>query len=336
MRPNDLARAVAFAIKSKLPILIKGAPGIGKSDIVASACKEAGADLIISHPVVSDPTDYKGLPFPSEDCKEAVFLPFGELNRIINADKPTVFFLDDLGQAPMSVQAAAMQLILARRVNGHKVSNHVVFIAATNRREDRAGVSGILEPVKSRFAAIVELTPDLDDWVAWARENNMPPELISFIRFKPTLLHDFKPTGDITNTPCPRTVAYVGKIINANPPEGVLYGLVEGAAGSGFAAEFNAYLTMYSKIPKLEDFISKPDTLDVPKNPGELYAYSGFITANLTTKNIPQLMKYINRMPKEFSVLIMKDVTLGKNSVVTNTKEYAEWLSANASLINSD
>ena len=68
-------------------------------------------------------------------------------------------FLDDLGQAPMSVQAAAMQLILARRINGFKISDKVIFMAATNRREDKAGVTGILEPVKSRFAWIVELVP---------------------------------------------------------------------------------------------------------------------------------------------------------------------------------
>ncbi len=43
-----------------------------------------------------------------------------------------VCLLDDLGQAPPAVQAAAMQLLLARRVNGHAVSDHVTFLAATN------------------------------------------------------------------------------------------------------------------------------------------------------------------------------------------------------------
>ncbi len=76
----------------------------------------------------------------------------------MTATKLTACFIDDLGQATPAVQAAAMQLILARTLNGHRVSDHVVFIAATNRRTDRAGVSGILEPVKSRFATLVELT----------------------------------------------------------------------------------------------------------------------------------------------------------------------------------
>ncbi len=161
----------------------------GKSDLVAQACNDAGADLIINHPAVSDPTDYKGLPFPVADKDEATFLLLGDLLKLINADSPTLFFLDDLGRAPASVHSAVMQLILARRVNGHKVSEHVVFLAATNRREDKAGVMGILEPVKSRFAAIVELEVDADDWVAWAFREEMPAELIASGGISKTELH---------------------------------------------------------------------------------------------------------------------------------------------------
>ena len=92
-----------------------------------------------------------------------------------------------------------MQLILARCINEHKLSPYVTFIAATNRREDKAAVSGLLEPVKSRFAAIVELEVSPDDWVIWALNNNMPTELIAFIRFRPDLLDNFQPSKDIVS-----------------------------------------------------------------------------------------------------------------------------------------
>ena len=39
-------------------------------------------------------------------------------------------------------------------------SDQVTFIACTNRKTDMAGVTGILEPVKSRFISISELTRD--------------------------------------------------------------------------------------------------------------------------------------------------------------------------------
>jgi len=61
--PKQLAELLSAMIPARLPVLITGAPGIGKSDIVAQAAQQAQADLLISHPVVEDPTDAKGLPY---------------------------------------------------------------------------------------------------------------------------------------------------------------------------------------------------------------------------------------------------------------------------------
>lgn len=329
MRPKLLKEAILFSIEHNLPGLIKGAPGIGKSDIVAQACKEAGAELIISHPVVSDPTDYKGLPYPNPNGKEANFLPFGELNKLIKADKKTVFMLDDLGQAPMAVQASAMQLILARRINGHKVSDHIVFLAATNRREDKAGITGILEPVKSRFAWIVELEPALDDWIEWAVMNDMPHHLVSFIKWKPNFLLDFNPTSDIINSPSPRTIAHAGKILNGNPPKRILTELIEGAAGSGFAVEFMTFIDIYTKLPTLEEIIAKPDTIAIPKEPDKLFAMSGMISYGITEKNIEALLKASKRLPEEYQTMIVS-TALNKarkenKDFIRRSPAFADW-----------
>src|SRR5258706_16400244 len=113
MKPRQLLAFLAKTIREGLAVLIQGAPGVGKSDIVAQAAIAADAELILSHPAVSDPTDVKGLPWVVKG--KADFLPFGELERAINATERTVWFLDDLGQATAAVQASYMQLLLARR-----------------------------------------------------------------------------------------------------------------------------------------------------------------------------------------------------------------------------
>lgn len=155
MYAKQLESLLTFMFEENLPVLIKGTPGIGKSDVVAQAAQKIGWPLIISHPVVADPTDYKGLPFAVDG--HAKFLPFGDLEKLLETKTPLIYFLDDLGQATPAVQSAVMQLLLARQINGHKISKEVRFVAATNGRADRANVQGILEPVKSRFASIVEL-----------------------------------------------------------------------------------------------------------------------------------------------------------------------------------
>jgi len=324
MRAKQLNEAIKFAISNKYPILIKGSPGIGKTQIVTQACMEISADLIVSHPVVSDPTDYKGLPFPTKDGTEATFLPFGDLLKLINADKLTVFLLDDIGQASSSVQSALMHLLLARRINGHAISDHVVFLAATNRRQDRAAVQGILEPVKSRFAAILELEVNVDDWVDWAIENDMPVELIAFIRFRPNLLHDFKPTADIINTPNPRTVAAVGMMMNAGLPKDTEYEMISGAAGEGFAAEFLGFLKIYRDLPDIEKLIADPESADVPDEPSTLFAICGALSNKASKKNFANIVKFTDRLPAEFQVLLIKDA-IKRNKALSNTAVFSAW-----------
>ncbi len=330
MKPSQLAALLAATIPNKAPVLITGAPGVGKSDIVAQAAKATGADLIIEHPVVSDPTDYKGLPFAVDG--KADFLPFGNLSQIIAADHLTVYFLDDLGQAPPSVQAACMQLLLARRINGHHVSDHVAFVAATNRRADRAGVSGLLEPVKSRFATIVNVGPDLDDWVKWALGAGLPTELIAFVRFRPGLLFDFKPSADLVNSPCPRTVANVGRMMQIKLPRELEYEVYAGAAGEGFAAEFLGFLKIFRNLPNPDLILMNPEAGEVPTDPATLYALCGALSRKASDNTIDRLARYYNRLPAEFSVLAMRDSVQIAQSVV-NSRAYIEWATKHQDVI---
>lgn len=332
MKPSQLQEFLEFAIPAKLPVLIVGSPGIGKSDIVDQATKAAGARLIISHPVVSDPTDYKGLPFAANG--KADFLPFGDLRELIDATELTVFFLDDLGQAPAAVQAACMQLILARQINGHKISDHVTFIAATNRKADKAAVSGILEPVKSRFASIVELEVDTDDWVRWAlTKGNMPTELIAFVRFKPEMLDNFQPTKEIINSPSPRTVAYVGKLQNAGVPDALRFEAFKGAAGEGFALEYDSFLKIIKDLPSIDKILMAPDTVDIPKEPSVLCALSTGLASRITDATAHNGFKYIERLPADIGFACVKDL-LVKNKDVVNTRAYITWASKKGNLMN--
>lgn len=331
MKPSELTDYLAFCIPNNIIVCVKGKPGIGKSDIIIQASKAAKADLIISHPVVSDPTDYKGLPFPKSDGT-ADFLPFGDLNQIITAKKKTVFFLDDLGQASPSVQAACMQLLLARRINGHKISDHVTFIAATNRREDKAAVTGLLEPVKSRFNSIVELEVSSEDWVKWALTHDMPTELIAFIRFKPDLLDKFEPTKDIVNSPSPRTVAAVGKQQALGLPVNFEFEAFKGAAGEVFATDYRTFLKMYRELPSMDEIVLNPEGAPVPIDPGTLCAISSALAHKMTDQNIGSICRYLERMPPEISVACMSDATTKKRELCNN-RAYIQWASDKSSLL---
>ena len=297
--PKELYKELCKAMKAKLPVLITGAPGIGKTDIVTQVAKELKMDLVVMHPVVCDPTDFKGLPGIVNG--KAEFLPYGDLRKLMDAKKPTICFIDDVGQAPQSVQAALMQLLLARQVNGKKISKHVVFVAATNRRQDRAGVTAILEPVKSRFVAIIELAVNTDDWIEWAIENEIAPEVIAFIHFRPELLCSGTATAEIINHPCPRTWWGVSELIEADITS---IAWIAGAIGEAAAGEFVGFLKIYTELPEIEDIIHQPKTTKVPIILAAKYAVVIALATMANRKNIEAILTYGKRMSNEFDVLL--------------------------------
>lgn len=326
INPTQLTTLLAHNITNRLATLVVGSPGIGKSDIVESACDQIGADLLISHPAMEDPTDAKGLPWPGKDGTHASFLPFGHLAKAAEAKRLTVWFLDDLGQASPAVQAAYMQLILSHKAGEHELSkDKVVFVAATNRRTDKAGVNGILEPVKSRFASIVELQPELEDWVQWAYGQEMPAELIAFIRSRPDLLNDFLPTADMEQSPCPRTWAYVGRQVKAGVPRAVELAAIAGAVGEGAATEFVSYLRLSQEMPDPDAVIADPLGMELPENPSVLYALCAALAYRASKDTSKPICQFAERLHSdghgEFGALLIKDA-YRRDKQVANTVHF--------------
>ena len=329
MTPQQLKALLTASIEARLPVLVTGAPGAGKSDIVAQAAAAAAADLLISHPVVSDPTDAKGLPWKLEGEDTATFLPFGDLAQALAAVEPLVWFIDDLGQAAASVQAAYMQLILARRVNGHRLPDCVTFVAATNRRTDRAGVSGILEPVKSRFVTIVELVPDLDQWCSWALDQDYPngiaAEIVAFVRFRPELFNRFEPSADLSNCPLPRTWTHVSRLMDLDLEPDVLASAICGAVGEGAGAEFVAFLRLWADLPNIDLILSDPAAAVIPSQPGTLYAVCTALGRRVDVDNFANVAAYAMRLMEagngEFAVLLVRDCEQ-KTPAICNTEAY--------------
>ena len=328
MKPSVLKPTLTKCVASGLPVLLKGAPGIGKTDICGQVADDLKMRFIPVIPAISDPTDGKGVPGRNGDGKWEWHL-IGDARRIVEAKKPTLVLIDDLGQAAAMVQAAYMQWILLRRIGEHAIPDCVSILAATNRREDRAGVTGILEPVKSRFATILELTPDIDDWVEWAFANKMPGKLIAFAHFRPGLLTAFKPTADITNGPCPRTFANAGKLLNAGVED---LETISGAVGEGCAIEMKGFFKYWNQLPNLTALIADPDKADVPTEPAALYAVVTGLAEKATANNIGRIFKYAKRLPKDFSILLGRDC-IRKDKKIQHTKAFIKWAVDNKSIL---
>lgn len=329
--PLAFAAAARFMIKAGEPLLVIGKPGQGKSTIIEDVCKELGYDLLVTHPVVEEPIDYKGFPFTWNDEKgvtHAAFIPYGHMQMLRDATKPIVHFADDAGQAPKAVQAAYMQWVLGRQINGQKISDHVRFVAASNRKQDKAGVQAFLEPLKDRFTSVVELVTSMEDWVQWAIASKLPFEIISFVRYVPDILDEWEPTSDFSRTPTPRGLAQIGRMLKAGVPKDLRLKLFSGAIGSARAMEFIGFLDIFQEIPDPDEVLLNPSGAEIPEKPGHLYALCGALAARATVNNLERIITYANRFEKEeFNVLMVRDAIRKEPKKLCKTPAFTKWIS---------
>lgn len=311
LNPESLAACLTVALLNKLKVLIVSYPGVGKTEIVKQTVAALGYDLIIFHPAISDPTDFKGMPctFQRNGEQVAEFMPFGDLNILFTAQRPTVVFIEDCGQAPFSVQAALMQPIQERRVNGRKISEHILFVAATNDPTMKAGVVGLIEPFKSRWDTIVTLGVSQPHWENHAASHRYYHTVVNFIKAFPSMLHPLTlgtpevqkrytlSTKELTNMPCPRTVESVSKWEHAYEGKAPA-AVIDGAVGEGWRLAYVAYRAVYSEFPDPLEIIKNPTTALVPTNPSALYAVTTALAFHASEEHSDAIVTYGERIAK--------------------------------------
>lgn len=290
LTPAQLSIALSAAVGARRRVLVKGAPGIGKTQIVRAVAAAMGATLITMHPSVADPTDFKGMPFVVDG--KAEFLDFGALDRVMNATSLTILFLDDLGQGSTAVQAAVMQL--ADRIKGNP---NVVLVAATNERSHRAGVTGLLEPVKSRFDSIIALRTDFASWKAWAEDHDIDYRLLGYLEQQPEALHKFEPTVDIVNQPCPRTWESASAILAMDiADEDVRFAMLCGASGQTAATTFHAWLKIAEDAPSRDEVLADPHNARIPSETSAVYAIGAALAYQPKKEEFAAVAIYAERL----------------------------------------
>ena len=129
--PQEAKTAITHCLGLQRPIMVWGAPGIGKSDIVKQIADAEGRDVIDIRLPLWEPTDIKGIPYYNSKENNMVWASPAELPT--DPKSNAIVFLDELNSAAPAVQAAAYQLILNRRVGQYHLPEGVSIVAAGNR-----------------------------------------------------------------------------------------------------------------------------------------------------------------------------------------------------------
>jgi MoxR-like ATPase len=254
--PNKAKNAIRHAMLKKRPIFLWGPPGIGKSDIVAQIANSIDAHLIDIRLSLWEPTDIKGIPYFDSNIGKMVWGAPSELpdEALAAKHKWIVVFFDEMNSSAPSVQAAAYQLILNRRVGQYKLPDNVIIVAAGNREADKGVTYRMPAPLANRFVHL-ELAVNFDDWFQWATDNRIHKDVVGYLQFAKKDLYDFDPKSPSRSFATPRSWSFVSELIEDDIDSETLTDLVSGAVGEGLGVKFMAHRKVASTMPNPSDIL---------------------------------------------------------------------------------
>lgn len=325
MRPSLVSEALEACVAVKQPLFLWGPPGVGKSDITKQLAKQLNMDIIDLRLSLLDSVDLRGFPHLREGRMHfatPMFLP-------TDPNSKGILFLDEMNAGMPSVQAAAYQLVLDRGIGEYRLPDGWAIIAAGNRETDQGVTYTMPAPLANRFIHL-DYEVQFDDWRKWAVANNVKPEVVNFINFRPGLLNDFDP--DKRAFPTPRAWTFVSRILDSGRTSVVERSLIAGAVGDGASAEFAAFLKIYRNLPNPDSILMNPKGAVVPTDLATLYALCGALAQRASDSNFERLVEYCDRLKEEFQVLCVRDAVT-RNRDLAQHAAFTKWAIKNSAVL---
>jgi len=304
MTPQALKETLSSLITQKLPAFIWGPSGIGKTSIVKEIAEDMGVNFSDICLTSLDPSDLRSRSFLNKG--EAVWFTPSFLPKL--DEKGGILFLGDLNLAHPSVQAAAYQLILDRRIGEYLLPDNWAIIASGNRDSD--GQADMLPSLANRFVHF-EMEFSIDDWKHWAFREKLDDAIISFISLHHDALFTFDPASKEKAFATPRSWKFVDTILKSKMKDIHLLESISGAIGKTVATQFLAYMNDSWELPMFQE-IFDGRSQHYPKDEMALSIMATVLVSNALRKPdkkvLNHLLHYTINLDAKFAMMIIDDL----------------------------
>lgn len=331
---------------------MEGPPGVGKStvtrlipEILSKAYGETFGYVEQLAPSLDAP-DVRGFMVPTKDetgraVSKYTYPAIMPSPEYLKAHPRGVAFIDEFGQSEPLTQKALAPFLLEGRIGDYTLGNGWWVITASNRMSDR---SGVMKPMMHNVnrQRRVEIRPDLDSWVAWARENEIHPMGITFAMKRPDVV--FSDTVPVDPRPfcTPRSFVSAMRLMQGMvgysmdlPSDTVTQELVQGDIGEAAAADFFGFIKVADELPDIDDIINRPQTAKVPsaERLDAALAAQQLCIHHANPENIEPVWEYSVRLPRELQVSTAMALMERHQGALLNSKGLGKWVSENRALI---
>ncbi|UWG95823.1 AAA family ATPase [Dehalobacter sp. DCM] len=276
--------ALSIAVQAKVPTLIWGPPGVGKTATITALANEMGLHLEVVIASIREPADFSGLPVIREGG--VVMEPPVWATRLCHAKKG-ILFLDEISTAPPAVQAGLLRVVLERVVGDLTLPSDISVVASANPPEQAAGGWDLTAPLANRFCHL-PWSLDTQHWIdgmvgewavtgllhlpeSWEKSIAEKQTLIAaFIRHRPNLLLQVPVNEEQAGKawPSPRSWTMAARLLAASEAaqagEDVTASLLAGCVGEGACLEFLAWVKELN-LPDPEEILANPSQLQLPE-----------------------------------------------------------------------
>ena len=334
-------------ISSFPSVMLWGQPGVGKSQAVRQIgnliSQNTGKKVEVTDVrlLLFNPIDLRGIPVADANRQLAVWLRPKIFDMNKSDDYINILLLDEISAAPQSVQAAAYQITLDRKVGEHLLPDNCIVLAAGNRITDKSVAYKMPKALANRLLHF-NIEPKFKTWKAWAIRNDINPIVIGFLGFKTDALNKFDPDREDLAFATPRSWEMVSNLLN-NISDNVneIYPLIRGLVGTGVASEFRTFSNVFHQLPDINEIFAG-ETFDVPKDPSVVYALCSAMVNYVKNnqddlRGIANSVEYMRYMPRDFAIMLIQDYQLISDkfaSKVRKMPEFAKLVSDNASFLN--
>lgn len=305
-------------------VFLWGAVGVGKSQLVDQVRQTLDISLMDFRLSQMDPPDLRGLPYRDEGT--AKYAPPDELPR----EGEGILFLDEANAASRATSAAAMQLVLDRRLGEYVVPEGWSIWAAGNRMSDKSVANAMPAALANRFLHI-QIKPDLNALVRYGLGQGWDPTLLQFLRFRPEFLHQAPEGREIEAFPSPRSWEMVHRsgALGADPE--LRRALVRGALGVGPMLELESFIQLMDELPPIDQIMLAPMVATVPDNIAVRHALVGALSKAATANNLSAVLSYVSRWnSREWETALMAILAIQKPEIMQTTA------AINWNLVNQD
>ena len=267
---HNLNKYIPMHLELDQPVLLLGAPGQGKSQLIKERAENMDYVFIDIRLSTMDEADLTGYPNPNLKTGRMEFLPASVFplatDKLPKGKKGFLILLDEITGVNNSMQTAALKLIQDKFIGEHPLHPNTFIMAAGNLGTDGAVVTPLQSTIYDRFA-VYYVHQSAEKWQQWAATaRTIHPLVLAFLEAHPEMLHTFDANAADPRFSSPRAFEAVSemliqqdKVTDLDPAD--VHAMITSLIGKT-AETFIHWLTTASKVVSAKQIKSYIDNKD--------------------------------------------------------------------------